>query len=425
VNGRRPSSRVPYRIWSNELELTEPLAAEVEPRGAGGRPFDAARLLVRGGGEPLGFVYVPFTAGRLTAFAVRQAIADQLGLAIEGSGSVTEDAIASTWPSFSDQPITVVVSTRDRPQQLRRCIAAILGNRHRELELVVVDSASRDDSTHQVVSELAHNDGRVRYVHEARPGLSTARNRGLLEARTRLLAFCDDDAIVDPLWVSAIVRGFSRRSDLACVTGMLASASLERPAEQYYDRRLAWSMRCQPCLYTIDGPGDPALYPYAPGSLGGGSNLAFATEVLGALGGFDESLGAGTPAGGGEDLDIFVRLLRAGYAVSYEPAALVWHEHRHTMQEACRQTYAYGKGLSAYVTKYLLAPESRREILVRGLAGVRRAGIIAGRSGHPPPGAGPAWPLATAEVLGFLAGPIAYLVSRSRQSVGHRRAVAP
>jgi GT2 family glycosyltransferase len=136
-------------------------------------------------------------------------------------------------------------------------------------------------------------------------------------------------------------------------------------------------------------------------------------------------LGVGTATGGGEDLDIFVRLLRAGHTLSYEPAALVWHEHRPTMRGACKQTYGYGKGLSAYLAKYLLAPQSRPELLKRSFAGVRRARALAARSAGPIEGAGPSWPLVAAELFGFLVGPAAYLVSRSRQPAGHRRAVAP
>ncbi len=415
----------PRRIRSGEVHLDSPSLADLEPRGRPGSRFDEARLLIRRGGEPLGFVQVEMQDGRLLAPALRRALEEQIGGPAEPQAAGPPDPIASSWSEYAAQEITVAISTRDRSEQLNRCLRSVMASRHQKLELLVVDSASRDDSTERLVQELASRDGRIRYLREHRPGLSKARNRALRETASPVIAFADDDATVDPLWVSAMLRGFQRRDDVGCVTGMLAGVSLERPAEQYYDRRLAWSERCQPCLYTLDGPGDQGLYPYAPGTIGGGSNLAFATQTLRSLGGFDESLGVGTPTGGGEDLDIFVRLLRAGHAISYEPAALVWHEHRRSMRDVGHQAYAYGKGLSAYICKYLLARESRQEILARSFAGVRRAGTLAARSGAPIEGAGPSWPLVAAELLGFLAGPPAYLVSRSRLPPEHRRAVAP
>jgi glycosyltransferase involved in cell wall biosynthesis len=407
------------------VHLDNAALADLEPRGRLGDRFDGARLLVRNGGEPLGFIQVSLPDGRLSAEATRRALAEQIGPSVDLEMPVRSSPIASSWPEYAEQEITVAVSTRDRPEQLHRCLRSVMASRHNRLELLVVDSASRNDSTERVVKELASGDTRIRYLREHRPGLSAARNRAVREAVTPFIAFVDDDATVDPLWVSAILRGFRRRSDVACVTGMLASMSLERPAEQHYDRRLAWSSLCQPCLYTLEGPGDRDLYPYAPGAIGGGSNLAFATRTLLSLGGFDESLGVGTATGGAEDLDIFVRTLRAGHAISYEPAALVWHEHRQTMHDVCRQAYTYGKALSAYVTKYLLAPESRHEILIRGLAGLRRAAALSARSGAGIEGGGPSWPLVAAELVGFVAGPAAYLISRSRLPVGDRRAVAP
>src|SRR5689334_24417701 len=59
-----------------------------------------------------------------------------------------------------------------------------------------------------------------------------------------------------------------------------------------------------------------------------GASFGFARQALADLGGFDTALGAGTATGGGEDLDIFVRVLRSGGAIAYEPSALVWHQDR-------------------------------------------------------------------------------------------------
>jgi GT2 family glycosyltransferase len=158
---------------------------------------------------------------------------------------------------------------------------------------------------------------------------------------------------------------------------------------------------------------------------GTGANLAFRRDAIRAIGGFDESLGAGSPAGGGEDLDAFVRLLRSGQALSYEPAALVWHDHRVDEAELRKQMFAYGKGLSAYLCKFMFARSSSREVTGRLLVGAVHAGRQARRSRAAAYRSGVAPGLFKAELRGWLAGPGAYFRARSRRDRAHVRAVAP
>jgi GT2 family glycosyltransferase len=267
----------------------------------------------------------------------------------------------------------------------------------------------------------------VRYVREDRKGLSCARNRGLHEAGGRFVAFTDDDVRVDPLWVNGLMRGFARAPGVACVTGLVASAALERRAEQYFDQRVWWSSSCEQRVITAQrGAGDSPLHPYAAGVFGTGANFAADVSVLRSLGGFDECLGAGSPTQGGEDLDIFVRLVTAGYALGYEPSALVWHEHRVDDEALRRQMYAYGLGLTAYLTKYMLERGSRRELVRRlpgglrhALALLRRSREAAGRASLDQAG------MSGVELRGMLAGPFAYLRARRRADRGHVRSVAP
>src|SRR5208337_977453 len=66
------------------------------------------------------------------------------------------------------------------------------------------------------------------------------------------------------------------------------------------------------------------------------------------------------PTCGGEDLDMFVRLLRGGGVLAYEPSAVVWHFHRAAPDELRRQMRGYGVGFGAFVFKQLHEKELRR-----------------------------------------------------------------
>src|SRR5690606_14098778 len=78
------------------------------------------------------------------------------------------------------------------------------------------------------------------------------------------------------------------------------------------------------------------------------------------LGGFDEALDTGAPLPGGGDLDIFYRVIRAEYPLVYEPACLVFHQHRRELTALRRQYWSWGIGFMAFVAKaYATDPAHR------------------------------------------------------------------
>jgi GT2 family glycosyltransferase/peptidoglycan/xylan/chitin deacetylase (PgdA/CDA1 family) len=408
-------------IWSGQLDLERLVLPTEPPRRAGGRYFDQARLLIRLAGAPIGFVQVPIVNGVLNRDEVVAVAEERFSDVLSKLRSAPAAPVAP-----SDASVTVVLCTRNRPDGVRRCLTSLRQLAHENLEIIVVDNAPDDDRTQKILAEFAAGPGRLRYVREPGPGLSRARNRGLLEAGGEFIAFTDDDVRVDPLWIAALLRGFDRRADVGCVTGLVASSSLEHPAERFFDERVWWSSSCEQRLYDIShGPSGSKLHPYAAGVFGTGANMAFRTDELRAIGGFDESLGAGSPTSGGEDLDIYVRLLRSGGALSYEPQALVWHDHRVDSADLQAQMYGYGKGLAAYLCKYLMSRCSRRDVAGRIVVGALHFLVLGRRSRAAGQRAALGAGLQRAELRGMLAGAPAYLRARRTQSRDHITAVAP
>ena len=416
-------------ILVREVELSQgirDIAAPAHHRG----PYENVRLLVRLHGQPLGFVSAPVVGGRLEATRVAGLVWEDLGsqvnahLAEDGGTPVTSIPIAGLGsapdPRCQRPParpvgppmVTVVVCTRDRPRSLASCLQGLLELTYDRFEVVIVDNAPSTRETLAVVQEQAELDPRVRYVRELRPGLSRARNRGLDQARGDLIAFTDDDVVVDPRWLDGLVQGFDRSPSVACVTGLVPSAHLETSEQRYFDQRVLWAVSCTPRRYDRHpGEGTSPLYPYTAGQFGTGANFAFRTAVLRELGGFDQALGAGAPAGGGEDLDVFVRTILAGHTLAYEPAAIVWHEHRLQLGQLRRQLFGYGAGLAAFATKYLSTRRTARDVLVRLPGGVRHLQGIVTRAERP---ADLPRSVLAAELLGLGWGPIAYVLGRRR-----------
>jgi GT2 family glycosyltransferase len=395
------------------------------------RVYSAVRLLVRLHGQPLGFATLPLANGRLEAARVAELIWEHLDEAV--NAHLAEDALepvtsvplaglsAARPPRCGrrvaggpDGPlVTVVVCTRDRPCSLARCLRALTQLTYSPFEVVVVDNAPSTRETLAVVQELSGVDPRVRYVRERRPGLSRARNRGLREARGELVAFTDDDVVVDAGWLDGVVQGFARSPSVKCVTGLVPSAHLDNAEQRYFDQRVSWAVSCSPRQYDLVADVEESpLYPYTAGQFGTGANFAFRTATLRDLGGFDEALGAGAPAGGGEDLDVFVRTILAGHTIAYEPAAIVWHEHRLELRQLRQQLFNYGVGLAAFATKYLSDRRTAGDVLIRLPGGLRRLQGIARRAGRP---AELPYSVLASELLGLAWGPIAYVLGRRRR----------
>jgi GT2 family glycosyltransferase len=414
-------------IYVGDMELSAPaLVGSVGPQTH--VRYEYGRILIRLHGVPLGFIELSLPDGHVDPARVRREAYRQLGGSIHrhlwrDGLSVTEevapqgpagkeicrDAAETSW----HEPLTVVVCSRDRPAQLAMCLNQLRQLRYDAFEVVVVDNAPSDDEPAKTFRNVVGDDPRFRYVMEPRPGLSRARNRGVAEASFAHVAFTDDDVLVDPLWLEGVARGFSRDRKAGCVTGLIPSAQLDTQFQRYFDQRVWWSSRVEPHVYDLaETAGESRLFPFDAGRIGTGANFAVDRELIERIGGFDQALGAGSPTRGGEDLDAFVRVLRAGRSIVYEPSAIVWHLHRAAFEELRRQLYGFGMGLSAYVTKYLADPTTRWQLLKRIPPGVLHMLSLWGRGEG-----GSHSSLVLAEARGMMAGPFAY--RRARRSAWH------
>ena len=417
-----PVPPVTEAIWCTECELTGPWQ-RLTPPAAGA--YAKARILVRQAGLPLEFVELAPTGTDFDRTQIVAALSDRSrGRLSDGpdhgsareTGTPAEEIVADTSPLVS-----VVVCTRDRGPELRDCLRRLQRLDYPNLEIIIVDNAPSDTSGNDAFRAQVGSDPRFRYVVEPAPGLSCARNRGLAEATGEYLAYTDDDVAVDPHWITALVAGFGRREDIACVTGLVCTAALETAAEHYFDQRVSWADSCEPRIFDLSSRAEDPLYPYAAGLFGTGASMAFSTALLRELGGFDEALGAGTRAKGGEDLDIFVRILLEGRAIAYEPGAIVWHHHRSDLAGLRRQIFGYGTGLSAFITKHLLDPDTRPDLLRRIPPGIAKAVIVPlgrpARTGRDAgtrtsSGVGSRSSLIAREFAGMAMGPALYAMAR-------------
>lgn len=239
----------------------------------------------------------------------------------------------------SSSTVSVVVCTRERPHQLRKCLQALDRLSDPPLEIIVVDNAPQSDKTH----ELVHDQPDVRYVLEPKPGLSVARNTGVRHSEGDIIAFTDDDVTVHPNWTQGLKRAFAD-PDVLAATGLILPAELETKAQFLFQQGhgdFQWGYRA---LTFDDRFFDQTRHRGVPvWHIGAGANMAFKREAFERMGLFDERLGAGA-AGCSEDSEMWYRIIAEGGVCRYEPTAVVYHRHRPTMEELEHQMFEYMQG---------------------------------------------------------------------------------
>jgi GT2 family glycosyltransferase len=348
-------------------------------------------------------------------------------------GASRENGVASTGERLGVEGATrryvsVVVTTCRSPDRLERCLRSILACEYVAFEVVVVENRPGSPVTRRMLSERFPTESRVRYVEESRPGLSSARNAGLAVAGGDVVAFTDDDVVVDRAWIRRFADAFDQREDIGCVTGLILPLELETGTQLQLEQFMALSKGFNWQVFRLPEALDAyPLLPYTAGVVGSGANTALRSDIAHEIGGFDPTLGTGTPAAGGEDLDLYIRLLRCGHAIAYEPGAIIWHEHPSGTAKLHHQVYWYGVGLGATFTKQLIAGPGRRQLVRAVPAGVRYLLDPASRK-NANKAHGYLRRLDWLERFGMVAGPLAYLASlllHRWRSRAQRRARAP
>lgn len=186
-------------------------------------------------------------------------------------------------------------------------------------ECVVVDNRSTDTTQEEFAKFREEHPGlNLRIVREEQPGVSYARNRGIKECRSEFLVFIDDDEHVNPDFLKSYLEFFKSRP-----TAMVAGG---RIIAEYPEGRPAWMSNYveMPIANPMDFGSE--IRPFPRGRVPGGGNMAFRRKIFDRIDAFDSSLGRiGRELIGGEENDLFERLLLSGETIWYVPTAVMWH----------------------------------------------------------------------------------------------------
>ena len=235
-------------------------------------------------------------------------------------------------PNSNHEAISIVVPTHNRSNSLRRLLRSLDGlAKITPAEVIVVDDGSREHATGEVLQDWLHSKHMYvpKVVTNGRShGPGFARNAGVKASSGSIIAFTDDDCVVEPNWLAGLVPRLVPDGHIVGVGGRvlpLVNSTISR----YYS------------FHKILEPPPSLLYLVS-------ANCCYQRGALETVGGFDEDI----QKAGGEDIGLSFKLARAGGRFAYAPDAVVYHDYRNNVLDFMRTFRNYGRGSRTVTEKY-------------------------------------------------------------------------
>lgn len=268
--------------------------------------------------------------------------------------------------------ISIIIATYNRCDSLKDTLNSLLRQECDgtfNYEIIIVDNNSKDKTKETVEKYLSEFKGRLRYFLETKQGLSFARNRGVKESNGEIVAFTDDDCIIDKKWVLSLYQTFEKYgADL--VGGKSLPIWPQTPPKWLFSNYILGKLSLLD--YGENGfrilSKDKELY---------GCNIAFKKSELIEAGLFNKDLGRkGNVLFAGEETELFLKFLFSSKIIYYQPKAVVYHKvlaerlKKNFFRKRCfsggRTTVRMGKGEFKCIP-YLKIPKFLfRDLLVTG-----------------------------------------------------------
>jgi glycosyltransferase involved in cell wall biosynthesis len=233
--------------------------------------------------------------------------------------------------------ISVVIPVLNAERTIEQCLRSLYGQSQTPLEIIVVDNHSTD-GTKDIVLDMIHHHREIPtyYLVEVRPGPSFARNRGACQTRGEIIAFMDADCIADPSWLFRLSESFYR-SEVGAVAGGIIGFDKKSVIGKFH---ALFTMRALPSSqlfheFNLISGGFPT------------ANFSIRNELFRTLGGFDEAIPIYA-----EDYDLCARIYESGAQIYFDKEAIVFHQHRQSLQTTWKQSYGFGTGHATLLKKH-------------------------------------------------------------------------
>lgn len=228
---------------------------------------------------------------------------------------------------------SVIVPVYNRRDEVQALLDSLAAQTDRGFEAVIVDDGSTDPC-----GDICAHYGFVKYFHKENEGRSPARNYGMERARGDYFVFFDSDVVVPADYFATLRRHLATD----CYGGPDAAHDSFTPQQKAINFAMT-------SLLTTGGirGGKVQLEKFTPRTF----NMGFSRRVYDSVGGFREMFS--------EDIDMSMRIRRAGFSTALLRPCAVYHKRRMSMRKFARQVYVFGM---SRITLHLLYPGSLKAV---------------------------------------------------------------
>lgn len=230
---------------------------------------------------------------------------------------------------------SVIIPVYNRPDEVRELLESLSKQTLKDFEVLLIEdgSVNRCDT----VAQEFDKDLNICYFYKENSGRSLTRNYGMERASGEYLIFFDSDCIIPERYFE-IVKARLEEDYVDCFGGPDAAHT----SFSNLQKAISYSMTS---FFTTGGirGGKKGLEKFTPRTF----NMGFSKEVYKRVGGFKDMFG--------EDIDLSLRIQKAGFHTVLIRDAFVYHKRRVSFRSFYRQVSVFGR---ARVDLYLLHPES-------------------------------------------------------------------
>ena len=238
--------------------------------------------------------------------------------------------------------IDVVIPTRNRGDLIVETLESLLENKQDCIAIWVIDQSEGDETRKAIKGFL--QDRRVHYIKSDQEGSNFARNLGIFVGQAPIVAFTDDDCVVDSHWILETLRAFEDEN-VDAVFGRVIDRSVGLSGETVTNG-IKIAVKDEPEREVYFGNRFKLDF-------GHGACMAFRREMLEGIDGFDPLLGNGGPLKSWPEKDIGYRILQNKGTIVYEPHVVVHHKQWRSWEGVKATQRNYGFGAGAIAARYL------------------------------------------------------------------------
>jgi len=234
---------------------------------------------------------------------------------------------------------SIIVPVYNRPDEVGELLESLSTQSFTSFELVLVEDGSTKPCDAEV--EKFRERIAIHYIVKTNSGRSDSRNVGMKNAKGDYFIFFDSDCIIPPGYLE-VVNDFLINDYTDCFGG----PDREHPSFNDLQKAINYAMTS---FWTTGGirGGKVNMEKFKPRTF----NMGFSREVYEKVGGFKDMYG--------EDIDLSIRISRAGFTTSLLHDAFVYHKRRVNLKKFYRQVHIFGQ---ARINLYKMYPDSLKPV---------------------------------------------------------------